>query len=67
MMGKVMEWMADKEEEGLGDEEYVPEDGIANICALDVNEPNRTVFVRCSKGVRGQPGMEEILQTTLSW
>lgn len=67
MMGKVMYWMAEIEEEGLGDEDYVPEDGMARILVLKVNEPQRTVFVACSKGIRGFPGETVRMETTLSW
>jgi hypothetical protein len=67
MMGKVMYWMAEIEEEELEDEEYVPEDGMARILNLKVDEPRRTVFISCSKGIRGVPGETVMMETTLRW
>ncbi|KAE9367698.1 hypothetical protein N431DRAFT_348684 [Stipitochalara longipes BDJ] len=68
MMGKVMKFQAEIEEEGLGDEdEYVPEDGMSTITYLNVDESLRTVFITCSVGVRGHPGESMIKSTKLVW
>jgi hypothetical protein len=55
MLGKIMQWMAEIEEEGLGNEEYVPEDGMATLIDVRVEEPQRTVFVSCSKSTEDLP------------
>lgn len=68
MMGRIMKWQAEIEEEGLRDEdEYVPEDGMATIVHLKVDEELRTVFITCSVGVRGHPGESVLKNTELVW
>lgn len=67
MNAKIMEWMAEIEEEGLEDEEYVPEDVVANISNMEVDESQRTAIVSCLQGIKGAPG-ETVLKTKkLHW
>jgi hypothetical protein len=68
MMGRIMKFQAEIEEEGLGDdEEYVPEDGMSTIVHLKVDARLRTMFVACSLGIRGHPGESVMKQTELIW
>lgn len=67
MLGKIIEWMAEIEEAELGDEIYVPEDGVAMIVDMKIDEPRRIVMVKCAKGIIGQPGKTEVFGTTLHW
>jgi hypothetical protein len=68
MMGRIMSFQAEIEEEGLDDdEEYVPEDGMSTIVHLKVDESTRTVFITCSVGIRGRPGESVTKRTELVW
>jgi hypothetical protein len=68
MMGRIMNFQAEIEEEGLGDdEEYVPEDGMLTIVYLKVDEPLRIVFITCALGIRGHPWESVMKQTELIW
>lgn len=67
MVTKVLEWISAIEEEGLGDEEYVPEDGIATMTALKVDAENRSAYVQCIQGVRGCQGQTILKENTVYW
>ncbi|RDW63314.1 hypothetical protein BP6252_10859 [Coleophoma cylindrospora] len=67
MVGMVMKWMSEIEEEGLGEEEYVPEDVVANIANMQVDEARRSVVVSCVQGIKGIPGETVFKETTLYW
>ncbi|KAN0095463.1 hypothetical protein V8E51_016174 [Hyaloscypha variabilis] len=67
MIGRIMKFQAEIEEEGLEDGEYVPEDGISTITELKVDESLKTLFVTCSLGVRGRPGETVMKSTELPW
>ena len=67
MMGKIMQFQAEIEEEGLTDEEYVPEDMMSTITELKVDESLRTVLVTCSVSVRGCPGETVMKSIELAW
>ncbi|RDW57355.1 hypothetical protein BP5796_12805 [Coleophoma crateriformis] len=56
MVGMIMKCMSEIEEEGLSDEEYVPEDVVANIANMQVDEARRSVVVGCLQGTKGVPG-----------
>ncbi|KAH6712451.1 hypothetical protein BKA61DRAFT_485552 [Leptodontidium sp. MPI-SDFR-AT-0119] len=64
---KVLEWISAIEEDGLTDEEYVPEDGIATLTAYKVDSENRSVYVQCVQGVRGGKGQATVKETIVYW
>ncbi|KAH7348427.1 hypothetical protein BKA65DRAFT_397532 [Rhexocercosporidium sp. MPI-PUGE-AT-0058] len=67
MVTKVLEWISALEDEGLTDEEYIPEDAIATLSALKVDAENRSAYVQCIQGVRGAQGQTTVKETTISW
>lgn len=67
MIGKTMEWLADIEEGGLRDEEYVPEDVMANITSMKVDGVRKSVLVGCNQGVIGYPGMRVYKEKIIYW
>jgi len=67
MIGKIMEWMAEIEEEGLGEEEYVPEDVVANIANLKVDGTPKSVLIGCIQGLKGLPGKTVYKEKLLYW
>lgn len=67
MIGRIMNFQAEIEEVGLGDEEYVPEDMMSTITELKVDVSLKTVFITCSAGMRGCPGVTVLKSTKLAW
>jgi hypothetical protein len=67
MTGKIMQWMSDIEEEGLGDEKCVPEDAVAKIMDMKVDSTQRTTQLSDIQGVRGCPGQNQLQKTTIHW
>ncbi|KAL2064368.1 hypothetical protein VTL71DRAFT_4862 [Oculimacula yallundae] len=67
MIVKILQWISTLEEEGLTDEEYVPEDVFATLTELKVDAENNIAFVQCVQGVRGCPGQTVLKETTVSW
>ena len=67
MLGKIIEWMSQIEEEGLGEEEYVPEDAVATVANIKVDEAQRSVLVGVLQGLKGIPGKTVFKETTLYW
>ncbi|KAK0121734.1 hypothetical protein ONS95_010020 [Cadophora gregata] len=67
MIVKVLEWITEIEEVGLGDDEYVPEDRMATLTGLRVDAESRTAVVKCVQGVRGCPGQTIERENTLYW
>ncbi|CZR69512.1 uncharacterized protein PAC_19412 [Phialocephala subalpina] len=67
IVGEVMQWLMKIEEEGLGDEEYVPEDGVANVFEIKgvANAGGKSkTSVKCKQNVKGSPG-KSILKETI--
>ena len=56
MSGKILEWMSEIEEEGLGDEEYVPEEAIAKPVFKKVDTAARTFELSAIQQDRQSPG-----------
>jgi hypothetical protein len=56
ILAKVMEWMAEIEEEGLGDEDYVPEDKATELVQLEMDEGRESALVVFSQGAEGSEG-----------
>ena len=67
MTGKIMKWISELEEEGLGDEEYVPEDVAAKLVILELNKVGRTTRVGCVKPDKEVPGKTVLRETTIAW
>lgn len=67
MLAKVMEWMAEIEEEGLGDEEYVPEDKATRLVQLEMDEGRKSALVGFSQGAEGKEGGVVLRVKTVYW
>jgi hypothetical protein len=67
MLAKIIYWIAEIEEEGLGDEdEYVPENVFCNTVKWDFDEKKREVRVACKAE---HSGLEEspLVETVICW
>jgi hypothetical protein len=67
MLAKVMEWMAEIEEEGLGDEEYVPEDKATRLVQLEMDEGRKSALVGFSQRAEGKEGGVVLRVKTVYW
>jgi hypothetical protein len=67
MIGKIMEWLAEIEEEGLGDEKYVPEDVVAVISKLEIDGTGKSVLVGVFQGVKPVPGISVYKGKVIYW
>ena len=67
LIGKYSQWVAEFEEEGLSDEEYVPHDLVAGLVAVDHDPIRRTARLVAFKKVRNPPGTTVRKETVLSW
>jgi hypothetical protein len=66
MILSILAWTVELEEGSLTDEEYVPMDLVFNITELEIDAPNRLVFVEAVQVLRGQAGTT-VKSTTLKW
>jgi hypothetical protein len=67
MLAKVIEWMVEIEEEGLGDEEYVPEDKATKLVQLELDEARKSALVGFSQGLEGNEGGVVLRVKTVYW
>jgi hypothetical protein len=67
MLAKVMEWKAEIEEEGLGDEDYVPKDKATKLVQLEMDEGRETALVVFSQGAEGSEGGVVFRVKTVYW
>lgn len=66
MVGKIMQYMSEVEEEGLDEEEeYVPEEKMTRMSDVRCDAVNRSVFVQLTHGVKSRPGEAVIREKTL--
>ena len=64
---KVCKWMSELEEVGLTDEEYVPEDRILKVTAMETNTATRSALVRGIQRVRGSKSKALLRETVIRW
>jgi len=62
-----MEWMVEIEEEGLGDEEYVPEHKATRLVQLEIDEGRKSALVGFSQGAEGSKGGAVLRVKTVYW
>lgn len=67
LVGKMLEWIAEIEEEGLTDEEYVPEDAVATMTGLLVDGDGKSALIKCRQRVRGTVLDTVLKETTIDW
>jgi hypothetical protein len=67
MLAKVMEWMAEIEEEGLGYKKYVPEDKATRLVQLEMDEGAKSALVGFSQGAEGNEGGVVLRVKTVYW
>ncbi|KAN0089556.1 hypothetical protein V8E51_019816 [Hyaloscypha variabilis] len=67
LIAKYSQWLAEIEEEGLEDEEYVPHDLVGGLVAVDHDPIRRTVRLVAFKRVRNQVGTMVRRKAVLSW
>lgn len=67
MMAKIMEWLVEIEEEGLENEEYVPEDVAAAITSLKIDGIKETVLVTAIQGVKGHAEEKVFIKRLIYW
>jgi len=67
LIAKYSQWLAEIEEEGLEDEEYVPHDLVGGLVAADHDPIRRTVRLVAFKRVRNPVGTMVRREAVLSW
>lgn len=67
LIGKYSQWLAEFEEEDLGDGEYVPHDLVAGLAGADHDPIRRTVRLVAFKRVRDPAGTRVRREAALSW
>ena len=67
LIGTYSQWLADIEEEGLGDEEYVPHELVTSITDVDYDTIQRTAKLTAFQKVKDDPGKMAQRQTIISW
>jgi hypothetical protein len=65
--GKVIAWIAQQEEVGLTDEEYVPDDAIMRVTSLDTDTVKRSTLIRGIQNVRGSKSKTVLRETVIYW
>ncbi|KAE9363550.1 hypothetical protein N431DRAFT_550357 [Stipitochalara longipes BDJ] len=66
LTGKVIAWIAQLEEVGLTDEEYVPDDAVLRVTSLETDSTKRSTIVRGIQNVRGSRS-KVVRQTIIYW
>jgi hypothetical protein len=67
MSGKVMAWVAQQEEVGLTDEEYVPEDAVLKVNSMITDTETRTTSVQGIQNVRGSKSKTVLREAVIHW
>jgi len=67
LTGKVIAWVAQQEEVGLTDEEYVPDDAVLRITSMDSDSNKRSTLVRGVQNVRGSKTKTILRETVIYW
>lgn len=67
VIGKYSQWIAEIDDEELGDEEYVPHDLASVLVEVDANRLNRTAKFAAYKNSRNSPGKLIRRETVVSW
>ncbi len=67
LIAKYSQWLAEIEEEGLEDEEYVPHDLVGSLVAVDHDPIGRTVRLVAFKRVRDPVGTMVRREAVLNW
>ena len=67
LIGKYSQWVAEIEEEGLGDEEYVPHDLATWLVAADHDPIERTVRLAAFQKFRDSPEKTVRREAGISW
>ena len=65
--GKVIAWVAQQEEVGLTDEEYVPDDAVLRVTSLDTDTVKRSTLVCGVQNVRGLKSKTGLRETVIYW
>ncbi|PMD47437.1 hypothetical protein L207DRAFT_478524 [Hyaloscypha variabilis F] len=64
---KVIAWVAQLEEVGLTDEDYVPDDAVLRVTSMDSDTSTRSTLVRGVQRVRGTKSRTILRETVIYW
>ena len=67
LLGNYCLWLADLEEEDLGDEEYVPHDLATELASYEWDTITKTCSLSAYKKFRDPPGKKELREAVISW